>query len=152
VSTIIASTVGIVAERAMYWPDGGKGWREAHNGFGLTEAGLRWVVADGRRGGERAYTTYILLANPNAAPAEVKVTFYKAGGISATRTYTLPPTSRRNIEARVDAPDLGEGVFSAEIEVLNFQPIAVEKAMYWNGDGEVWAAGTNVTATRFPPR
>ena len=49
-----------------------------------------------------------------------------------TRTYTLPPSSRRNIYANVDVPELGEGVFSADIQVLNFQPIAVEKAMYWN--------------------
>jgi subtilisin-like proprotein convertase family protein len=152
VSTIIASTVGIVAERAMYWPDSGQGWREAHNSFGLTEAGLRWAVADGRIGGPRGYQTYILLANPNPAPAEVQVTFHKGAGVTATRTYTLPPTSRVNIEPGSDIPQLGAGTFSAEIEVLNFQPIAVEKAMYWNADGETWAAGTNVTATRFPPK
>jgi hypothetical protein len=35
---------------------------------------------------------------------------------------------------------------------LNYQPIAVEKALYWNADGLVWAGGTNVTATRLPPR
>jgi hypothetical protein len=28
----------------------------------------------------------------------------------------------------------------------------VEKAMYWNAVGAIWAAGTNVTATRMPPR
>ena len=72
------------------------GWQEAHNSFGVTEAGLRWGVADGRIGGPRDYQTYILLANPNPAPAEVQVRFLKAG-VSATRTYTLPPTSRLNI-------------------------------------------------------
>jgi hypothetical protein len=35
--------------------------------------------------------------------------------------------------------------------VLNYQPIAVEKALYWNAGGMVWAGGTNVTATRLPP-
>jgi hypothetical protein len=57
-----------------------------------------------------------------------------------------------NIHAATDVPELGEGAFSADIQVLNFQPIAVEKAMYWNADGVVWAAGTNVTATRMPPQ
>jgi hypothetical protein len=38
-----------------------------------------------------------------------------------------------------------------EVEVLNYVPIAVEKAMYWNAEGMIWAAGTNVTATRLPP-
>jgi hypothetical protein len=27
----------------------------------------------------------------------------------------------------------------------------VEKAMYWDAGGVVWAGGTNVTATRLPP-
>jgi hypothetical protein len=42
-------------------------------------------------------------------------------------------------------------VFSAEVQVVNYIPIAVEKAMYWNADGITWAAGTNVAATRLPP-
>ena len=49
-------------------------------------------------------------------------------------------------------PELGEGLFTAEVQVLNYVPIAVEKAMYWNAAGETWAAGTSVTATRLPPR
>ncbi len=150
VSTIVAADVGIVVERAMYWPGVAEGWREAHNSFGVTETALRWAVADGRIGGPRGHDTYILLANPNPVPAEVQVRFLKPG-VAVTRTYTLPPTSRRNVHAATDAPELGDGVFSADIQVLNFQPIAAEKAMYWNADGVIWAAGTNVTATRLPP-
>jgi subtilisin-like proprotein convertase family protein len=150
VSTTIQSDIGIVAERAMYWPSGPAGWHEAHNSFGVTEAGLRWGLADGRIGGSRAYSTFILLANPNPAPAEVEVRFFQ-GGRTATRTYTVAPTSRMNVPLG-DVHELIDGVFSAEIEVLNFQPIAVEKAMYWNASGVTWAAGTNVTATRLPPR
>jgi subtilisin-like proprotein convertase family protein len=151
VSTIVSSDAGIVVERAMYWPNAAEGWREAHNSFGVTETGLRWAVADARVGGQRGYDTYILLANPNPVPAEVQVRFLKPG-VAATRTYTLAPTSRLNVHAATDVPELGEGAFSADIQVLNFQPIAVEKAMYWNADGVVWAAGTNVTATRMPPQ
>ena len=151
VSTTIVSDIAIVAERAMYWPDISQGWIEAHNSFGVTETGLRWGVADGRIGGARAHQTYILLANPNPVPAEVEVTFLKSGGATATRSYTLDPTSRLNIWANGDVPELGDGVFSADIRVLNFQPIAVEKALYWDAEGVTWAAGTNVTATRLPP-
>jgi hypothetical protein len=35
--------------------------------------------------------------------------------------------------------------------VLNYQPIVVEKALYWNSGAEVWAAGTGVVATPLPP-
>jgi hypothetical protein len=149
VSTMVTSDVGIVAERAMYWPNVSEGWREAHNSFGVTQTGLRWGLADGRLGGPRSHATFILLANPNPHEAEVRVRFLQAGG-EVTRTYRLAPTSRLTVQA-ADITELRPGVFSAEIQVLNDQPIAVEKALYWNAEGQVWAAGTNVTATRLPP-
>jgi hypothetical protein len=151
VSTTVTSDVGIVVERAMYWPDLALGWQEAHNSFGVTSPGLRWGVADGRIGGERQYETYILLSNPNTVPAEVEVRYFKPGG-AITQTYVLPPTSRLNIWASQDVPGLGAGSFSADVQVLNYQPIAVEKALYWNAAGVTWAGGTNVVATRLPPR
>jgi hypothetical protein len=152
VSTTVTSDVGIVVERAMYWPDISQGWQEAHNSFGVTETALRWGLADGRIGGERAYATYVLLANPNPVAAEVMIRFLRPnGGAPVLRTYTLAPTSRLNIWVNSDVPELGEGAFSAEVQVMNYQPIAVEKALYWNSEGLVWAGGTNVTATRLPP-
>jgi hypothetical protein len=150
VSTTIVSDVGIVAERAMYWPDISQGWREAHNSFGVTASALRWGVADGRIGGPRAFQTFILLANPNPHPAEVVVRFLKPG-LMVTRTYTLNPSSRRSIYVNEEVGELGEGTFSADVQVQNYQPIAVEKALYWNSGPEVFAGGTNVTATRLPP-
>jgi subtilisin-like proprotein convertase family protein len=152
VSTTLVSDRPIVVERAMYWPDITLGWQEAHNSFGLAETGLRWGVADGRIGGARDFQTYILLANPNPVAAEVEVRFLKASQVEV-RHYTLPPTSRWNINAAADVPELGAGVFSAEVRVLNFQGIAVEKAMYWNDTGGmIWSGGTGVTATLLPPR
>ena len=29
-------------------------------------------------------------------------------------------------------------------------PIAVERSMYWNANGQTWSAGTNATATLVP--
>jgi len=85
-------------------------------------------------------------------PAEVQVRFLKAGAAPVVRTLTLPATSRTNIASGDLVADLGEGVFSADVQVLNFQPIVVEKAMYWNSGTEVWAAGTGVVATPLPPQ
>jgi hypothetical protein len=150
VSIAFTSDIGIVVERAMYWPNVSQGWREAHNSFGLTSLGLRWGLADGRIGGPRAYQTFILLANPNPHPAEVQVRFMKPT-FTVTRTYTLAASSRRTVFANTEVPELGDGPFGAEIQVLNYQAIAVEKAMYWNSGAEAFAGGTNVTATRLPP-
>ena len=150
VSIAFNSDIGVVVERAMYWPNISQGWRDAHNSFGLTSLGLRWALADGRIGGPRAHQTFILLANPNPHPAEVQVRFLKTA-FTVTRTYTLAPSSRRTVFVNAEVPELGDGPFGAEVQVLNYQSIAVEKAMYWNSGAETFAAGTNVTATRLPP-
>jgi subtilisin-like proprotein convertase family protein len=150
VSTTVTSDVGIIVERSMYWPDISIGWREAHNSFGATAPALRWGVADGRIGGTRGYQTYILLANPNPNPAQVVVRRLQDGRTDRAVFYTLLPTSRLNVLMN-DASGLTEGVVSAEVQVLNYQPIVVEKAMYWNSGTEIWAAGTGVVATPLPP-
>ena len=135
----------------MYWPDISEGWREAHNSVAVTQGALRWGVADGRIGGTRGYATYILLANPNEADAEVQVGFLKGGVRGPSRSLVLPGLSRHTIWVNNDFPSLGDGLFSAEVQVLNYQPIVVEKAMYWNSGTQIWAAGTGVVATPLPP-
>jgi hypothetical protein len=67
------------------------------------------------------------------------------------QNYTLLPTSRMNIGPDITAPLLGAGVFSADIQVLNYQPIVVEKALYWDSAGETWAGGTGVVGVPIPP-
>jgi hypothetical protein len=124
----------------------------AHNAFGVAEPALRWGLADVRVGGEHGFETFILLANPNATPAEVRVTFRKVGQASIAATYQVAPRSRFTVTPSDTAHAFGQGVMSAEVEVLNYQPIAVEKAMYWNADGLTWAGGSDVTASRLPPR
>jgi hypothetical protein len=150
VSTIVTSDRGIIVERSMYWPDASIGWREAHNSVGVIDPAPRWGVSDVRVGGPRDYQTYILLANPNPVVAEVQVRLLRPGAPPIAQSYLLPPTSRTN----VFAADLAgaAGTYSADVQVLNFQPIVVEKAMYWNSGSEIWAAGTGVVATPLPPR
>jgi len=46
-------------------------------------------------------------------------------------------------------PELVDETFGALIEVSGM-PISVERAMYSNALGQVWAAGTNALATRVP--
>ena len=150
VSTTVVSDIGVVVERAMYWPNISLGWREAHDSFGVTETALHWGLADGRIGSGRGTQTFILLANPNPYPAEVLIRFLRPTYV-VTRTYTLNPSSRLTVYPNIEVPELGGGIFSADIQVLNYQPIAVEKALYWNSGAETFAGGTNVTATRLPP-
>ncbi len=117
----------------------------------MTDADLRWGVSDIRVGGAREDQTFILLANPNETTAEVQIRLLRSGAAPVTQTYTLEPHSRTNVQA-VDLAAGVPGTYSADVQVLNFQPIVVGKAMYWNSGGEIWAAGTGVVARPLPPR
>jgi hypothetical protein len=150
VSTRVESTRPIIVERSQYWP--APDWYEAHNSFGVTATGTHWGLAEGRVGGANAYQTFILLANPGTDPADVTVRFLRTSGAPLVKTFTVPPTRRFNISITGDAgsmvPELADEAFGAAIE--STQPIAVERAMYSDATGVVWAAGTSATATRLP--
>jgi Ca2+-binding RTX toxin-like protein len=150
-STTITASQPIVVERAMYWPGNGLEWSEAHNSFGTTSTGTRWGLAEGRVGSDRAFATYILLANPSTTQAaQVRVTYLRTNGTTLVRTYTVNPTSRFNIDVNSRVPELSNESFGALIEVTNGVGIVVERSLYNNALGQVWAAGTNALGTRLP--
>ena len=95
VATEVDATRPIVVERAQYWPN--PQWFEAHNSFGVTAAGTRWGLAEGRVGGAEGYQTYVLLANTGTSDAEVTLTFLRADGTTVTKTMTVPAASRVNV-------------------------------------------------------
>jgi hypothetical protein len=152
-ATRVTSSVPIVVERAQYWPGAPDQWYEAHNSFGVTALGTRWGLAEGRTGGDAAAKTYILLANPGDTPADVTVQFLREPGSSpqtVTKVVTVPATSRMTVTTGPGnlAPEIQDETFGAVI--TSTQPIAVERALYWNANGQFWSAGTNATATRLP--
>jgi hypothetical protein len=150
VSTTVVSDVPVISERAMYWPGSFTTWHEAHNSFGVTSIGTKWGLAEGRVGGPRGFESYILLANPSATEAAVRITYLRTNGSTVVKDYSVPPTSRYNVAVNSAVPELSNESFSAIIEVTNGVAIAVERAMYNNANGRFWAAGTNATATRVP--
>jgi hypothetical protein len=152
VATQVVSTQPIVAERAQYWPFTPDRWFEAHASAGVTASAEDWGLAEGRVGGAEGYETYILLANPGTSPVDVTITFVRETGLPVTKTFTVNPTSRFNVSTGPGSlvPELANERFGAVIHATG--PIMAERAMYWNGSGgEVWSAGTNVTATRLVP-
>ena len=149
VATRVESTVPIIVERSQYWAP--PQWLEAHNSFGVTEAATHWGLAEGRVGGPHHRQTYILLANPGDAAAEVTITFLRTTGAPLVKRFSVAPTSRFNVAVTGltgDVPELGDEDFGADI--VSTQPIVVERALYGDANGVTWAAGTNATATRLP--
>jgi hypothetical protein len=148
VSTVVTSDLPVVSERAMYWSNPFTSWYEAHNSFGLTTTGTKWGLAEGRVGRARGYETFILLANPTDNPALVTITYLRTNGTTVVKTYSVDPTSRFNVYVNAMVPELNDEEFGAIIQ--STQPIAVERALYWNALGQFWSAGTNATAARLP--
>jgi hypothetical protein len=149
VATTVTSSLPVIVERAQYWPFHPTQWFEAHNSFGVTATSTRWGLAEGESGGAQDKQTYILLANPNDTGASVSIEFL-ATDRSFTQSFNVPAHSRFNVS-------VGPGLMVGEIRNESFgavitsdQPIAVERAIYGNAAGLIWAAGSNATATPLP--
>jgi hypothetical protein len=152
---VLTSTnnVPIVVERAMWWPGGAMGpWYEGHNSPGATQTGTAWALADGEVGGTSGASTYILVANTSSFAASVRVTIYVEGGGTDARTFPVPAHSRFNVDVGTVFGDVAaDHRMGALVESLGSTPaqIVVERAMYTNAGGRVWAAGTNALGARL---
>jgi hypothetical protein len=147
VSTDISASAPVVAERSMYWPNPGP-WYGSHNSLGLTELATKWALAEGEVGGTQSASTYILLANPGTAAADVTVTFYRERALPpVTITRSVPAGTRLTIDCGAEGLTSGER-FGAVVSAT--QPIAVEHSMYWNTGGVLWGSGSNETGIKLP--
>jgi hypothetical protein len=151
--------VPIVVERSMWFPGPAVSptfWTEAHNSTGTTSTATRWVLADGEAGGSRGTQTFVLIANTSGTAGTVRITVLPdtptAGGVPPlVLTVNVPPNSRTTVPIHDVGPTGAR--FGAIVESIDTAPLAqlvVERAMYWNAGGAVWAAGTNVLATPVP--
>ena len=152
VSTTLTALNGVpvIVERAMWWPSPVTSWTEAHDTAGATTTGTRWALADGEVGGVNATETYILIANTSIAPGNATTTLYFDDGTSLARTYALNGSSRLNVPVKDDFPLAVGRRFGAIVESGGPTPLplVVERAMYSNAGGIVWAAGTAALASR----
>jgi hypothetical protein len=153
VSAIVESTssVGLVVERSMWWPGRGQ-WQEGHLAAGSTVAARRWVLAAGAVG--TGIDTFILIANtsPTAGTATLTTLPSGAGGSFLTTTVPIPANSRVSVPMSQFPvlTQLGGSSFGTLVE-SDGPDIVVERAMYTDFDGIVWAAGTAALGTPLLP-
>jgi hypothetical protein len=150
VATRVTSDVGIVVERAMYWPFTPASWNEASNAFGVTGTSRRWGLAEGRVGGQFSFQTFVLLANPDTTPALVDATFTRTTGAPFGRIFSVPAGGRLTITTGPNSmvPELVDESFG--VVLTADRPIFAERALYSNAGGVFWAAGSVATATILP--
>ncbi|AMY09924.1 IPT/TIG domain protein [Luteitalea pratensis] len=119
----------IVVERSMYFPDGTRAG--GHNASGVTATAQRWILAEGASG---MFSTFILVANPNATTVSVRIQYLKSTGDIVTFERTLPANSRTTFWPQVEYPaQLGSAEFSTVVE--STEPgklIVAERAMYFD--------------------
>jgi hypothetical protein len=148
----VTNGVPIIVERAMWWQGASDQWYEAHNSPGSTVTGTLWGLADGEVSGAPANAaTYVLIANTSAQTADVRVTLLLENAPPLTKTVSVQGTSRRTLDIGVEFPDTAGTRFGVLVESLGTTPaqIAVERAMYSDASGVLWAAGNNQLATRL---
>ncbi len=157
VSAEVSAPQPIVVERAMYWFGTFQNWTDAHNSAGVTETGTRWALAEGQNGGPQHHKTFVLIANPSGAAATVRLRLLRAGGRAAVTSsdFVVPANSRFTCYAGQPGAcqdafaQLQDGEsFGITVESVTDVPIVVERALYWDGGGEAFGAGTNETGIR----
>jgi hypothetical protein len=141
VSAAIAATRPIAAERAMYLGDASMPFRGGHAAAGVSAAAADWFFAEGATGS--FFELFLLLANPATEAASATVTYTTDAGLSLTKSYALPPQSRRTIWVDEETFDdrgkaLADAAVSARVSAT--QPIVAERAMWWPG-GQPWVEG-----------
>lgn len=143
-STRVQSTngVGIVAERAMWWPAGA--WYEGTDAFGATSTGTKWGLAEGEQGGPDGNSTYVLVANTSSFAGRIRVTLLFEDRAEASEEFVLDPTSRTNIQFNGMLGASQGRRFSTLIESIGDQKaqIVVERAMYSSADGRLFSNGS----------
>lgn len=149
-------TVGGVEAAALSWSDTGiavaapggtkggavvvtteAGASNADRTFTVTEtADTTWYLAEGTNAW--GFSTYITLVNPNEEEVSAKLTYLDPNppasgkGVAATRTVTLPPGSQTTVSSE---PDISAVDFSTKVESAGGKPIAVDRTMFWTGEG-----------------
>jgi hypothetical protein len=142
VSAVVEGTTvpaDIVVERTMTFA--GAAQAGSHNASAVpgSRMATTWILAEGANGaqtpGEVAlgFDTFVLVANPNPTPAEVRATYLTAAGASLTSTQVAPPYGRVTFWPRAEHAALGNAEFSTIIDSLTAaNRVVAERAMYFD--------------------
>jgi autotransporter-associated beta strand protein len=130
---------GGVAERAMYFGLEPL-WTAGHESAGVPAPANTWFLAEGATG--PFFETFILLANPNAAPADATVRFLPAGGVAAVVKQVQVPANGR-VTINIEPQDESLANVPVATDVSSTLPIVVERAQYWPDPAPQWYEAHN---------
>ncbi len=138
-SAIMFSTVGIVAERSMYWrPVGtpvGTPWVGGHTALGSPGASRNWYFAEGAAA--PGFDTFYLFVNPYNYALIVHSDFLTETHGHIYRTYLVPANSRQTVYLNQELGMVG----STAVKFSSETPFVAERSIYW-GSGRVDGTST----------
>lgn len=150
VAARIESDRPILVERAMYASTPAQPFAAGHAGAGIAAPAPQWFFAEGATG--PFFDLYLLVGNPGASVARVRVTYLRAEGEPIVKTYDVGAEARLTVSVNNEDPRLAETVVSMQVESINGPPIVAERAMWWPR-GQWYeahlSAGATATGTRW---
>ncbi len=114
-----------------------------------TYSNTTWYLAEGYTGGDKSFSSWILVQNPSASTANVTATFMKPGGSTAASSFDLAPQRRYSICVN-NVDGFSNTEFSTKVQATNNVAIIAERAMYWNSGGVEWSGGHCSIGTTAP--
>jgi hypothetical protein len=132
-ATIVTTDLPVYVERSMYFGHSGQ------SAAGARQTSKTWYLAEGST--VSPFDTWVLLMNPNPAPAQVQMHFLREDGSVVDHGELVPPMSRKSVYVNLLFTTSGFAT-----QVTSDQPIVVERAMYFDND----QAGHDTLATANP--
>ncbi len=141
-SATVESTNGvpIVAERPVYFAFNNE-WTGGHTEAGAAGAGTKFYFAEGTT--RPGFETYFCLANPGDTRTDVKLTYMKVDGSTASQLVSIPPHTRSTAKPS-DVIGVADDIscdFSTLVESTNGVGFLAERPSYFNYRDE-WEGGS----------
>jgi uncharacterized repeat protein (TIGR01451 family) len=136
-STLIESDQPIASDRTVSWGTPSYG---AHAEEGVPAPSATWYFAEGATA---AFQLFYLLQNPNAAAADVTLTFLLPDGAPVVQHETVAPFARRTVHVN-EIAGLAQTTMSATVTAT--LPIVAERAMYLGSSFVAGSDGAGATA------
>ena len=136
------SGLPLAVERTQFWDATVYGGHTERAGPGPA---TRWFFAEGAQG---YFDAFVLMANPQAAPVDVTLTFLRERDAPVTTTVQVAPFSRKTIPAAF-IPGLANRAFALIVDAT--QPIVAERAMYFGTTAtRLWSGGAAAAGVTAP--
>ncbi len=135
-ATVVEASRPLAVQRTMMWPASGEPYG-SHGERGVPAPRTEWYFAEGAT---TAFELFLLIGNPSAGPARVRVDYLRQGAPAVSRSYEVAAASRLTIWVNQE-PGLDQAELGAVVVSENGVPVTAERAMYTRGGARTFAAG-----------